>query len=333
MLVFTLTSVFYAYINPFVINLLRTRFDIVTNKDNLIVHFVDVGQGDAIAINLPDGKVLLIDTGCEEYNVDYVKYLKENVLNSKFDLDIDYLILTHADMDHIGGTIKLLQSFSVNTIFMPKIDSDSQGYNEILEIVSKNCNYKIVHDEYLISGDDYRITLLEQLNFTNTNDSSQVVKVEYMNKKFLFTGDISKSLEELYVEKYSAKLDCDVLKVSHHGSNTSTSEDFVNVVSPNYAVISVGENNYGHPDEDVLNRLKDSGAKILQTSINGNIMFVVGDYYELCCITGKFYITRLSLDYRNFVLIVDGILFVYLIVVLIKKEKKKSKHLSKDLLE
>ena len=111
----SLLCIFYNQINPFVLSLLADKFNLVSNKDNLMVHFINVDQSDAIAVNLPDGKIMLIDAGSEEYNVTYTKYLTENVINTKNNKEIDYLVLTHADLDHVGGTLKLLKKHQTQT--------------------------------------------------------------------------------------------------------------------------------------------------------------------------------------------------------------------------
>ena len=322
MLVLTLTCVFHSYLHPFFINLFADRFKIVSNKDNLLVHFISVGQADATAINLPDGKVMLIDTGTEEINTTYVNYIKENVLHTKRKDYIDYLVLSHADMDHVGGTMKILKNFEIGTVYLPKMASNSIGYDEILNFVENNYNFITLGSEFVISTELYNITFFEILNNSNTNDSSQVLKLESDNKSFLFTGDISSSVEQLYIEKYGEKLDCDVLKVSHHGSNSSTSTGFLEVVTPKYSVVSVGFGNvYGHPTYDVLERLKSVGSEILRTDEDSDILFVVGDDYNLRLIDKIYYITRLSLDYVVLVIVVDGVLLAFSVVVLIKKEK------------
>ncbi len=324
MFVLTLTCVFHATIHPFFIKLFANRFDIVSSKNNLMVHFISVGQADASAINLPDGKVMLIDTGCEDLNTTYVNYIKENVLNSKMDDYIDYLVLSHADMDHNGGTIKLLQNFKIGTVFLPKVESNSQGYTKILNYVKNNCNYKILSEFFEINTELYKITFFEILNETNTNDSSQVVKVQSGNKSFLFMGDVSSTIDKLYVEKYKEDLDVDVLKVAHHGSNSGTSEELIKTTSPKYAVISVGfGNNYGHPGYETLERLKQNNIKILRTDEKDDILFVVGNDYDLLQKDGVFYIFNLSLDYVNIVIIVDGLLIVLSVVIILKKEKTK----------
>ena len=324
MFALTLTCVFHSVLHPFFIDLFATRFEIVSNKNNLLVHFINIGQGDATAINFPDGKVMLIDTGCEESNTTYVKYLKENVISTQRKNYIDYLVLSHADMDHCGGTMKLLKNFKIGTVFMPKLESNSQGYQEILEYVENNCKFEVLGEEFVVENTLYAITFFEILKDNNTNDSSQVVKVESANQSFLFVGDISSRVETLYVEKYGKELDVDVLKVSHHGSNTATSEYFLDCVTPKYAVISVGaENDYGHPTGEVLEILKENHIDILRTDIHENVLFVVGKDYHLFQISGKYFITSLSLNYMSFVMVVDCCLIVMSVIVIIKKEKKK----------
>lgn len=333
MLVLTLTCVFRSFVYPFIINGLANRFNFVTSENNMLVHFINVGQADAIAINLPDGKTMLIDDGSKDYNVNYVKYLKENVTSSKLNNKIDYLVLTHADSDHVGGTMKLLKNFEIKTIFMPKIMSNSQTFSEIYNYVTKNCDYKTLGDEFKIETKQYKFTFFELLNDSNTNDSSQVIKLEYRNKSFLFTGDISTNVEDDYLNIYGEKLDCDVLKIAHHGSKTATSEAFLHCVTPNYAIISVGKNNdYNHPNDSVIKLLNDYNVNILRTDEHGDILFVIGKDYNLKILNNKYYITNLTLDYTIYVLVFDIILFGVAIVVIIKKEKKKSKHRSKDFL-
>lgn len=322
MAVLSLLCVFYAFINPFVIRTFSNKFNIVSNKNNMLVHFINVDQADATAINLPDGKIMLIDAGSEEFNVTYTKYLTENVLNTSKDKVIDYLILTHADLDHIGGSLRLLKNFKINKIFMPKIESNSKHYQEILKIVENNYNYEILNEAYSINENGYIISFLDQLSSNNTNDSSQVVKLEYRESSFLFVGDISYSVEDDYILEYDKYLDVDVLKVAHHGSNESSTDEFLKVVSPKYSVISCGKyNQYGHPREEVLQRLNNINSKVLRTDKDGNILFVVGKNYNLKYLTGEYYITSLNLNYTYFILVVEVILFVSVIIVIIKKEK------------
>lgn len=323
----SLTCVFYNYLNPKIISSLGENFNIISRKNNLLVHFIDVGQGDAIAVNLPDGKVMLIDNGSKDCNVDYVNYIQENVLNSKINNKIDYLILTHADSDHVGGTMKLLKNFKINLVYMPKIKSNSDTFKEINDYVTENCNYQLLGDGFEIKTNKYQIIFFEQQNSSNTNDSSQVVKLTFMNKSFLFAGDISEEVEDDYIKKYQNELDCDVLKVAHHGSKSSTSQQFIDVVTPKFAVLSVGDNNdYNHPNEEIVNRLESNGVKILRTDNQGDIMFVMGSEHDFQVLCGTYFITNLPLDYRIYILILDIILFAAMIVLIIQKEKIKNKH-------
>ena len=324
MIIFTLSLIFHSFFNNFFINLFSNKFNVISNKNNMLVHFIDVGQADASAINLPDGKIMLIDTGCEDVNTTYIKYLKENVVNSKMNNYIDYLVLSHADMDHVGGTMKLLKNFKVGTIYMPKIKSASDSYIEILNYVENYCNFVILGEEFEIVTSKYSIMFFKILNELNTNDSSQVIKVESCNKSFLFVGDISSDVESDYIEKYSTELDVDVLKVSHHGSNSSTSNEFLNATTPEYAVVSVGlGNNYGHPSYDVLQRLKVNGVNVLRTDKDNNILFAVGEEYDLVQLSGTYYITNISLNYAYLVAVVDVVLVFSCVMVIFKKEKKK----------
>ena len=256
------------------------------------------------------------------------------MVNSKFSNSIDYLVLTHADSDHVGGTMKLLKNFDVKMVFLPSVASTSQTYEELYSYVVENCEYQFLGDEFVLTNNHYEILFFKQLNLTNTNDSSQVVKLTYKSKSFLFTGDISSDVEEDYVSVYGDTLNSDVLKVSHHGGENATSNEFLQTVRPKYAVISVGENNnYGHPTYDVLNRLEENDVEILRTDEDGSILFVVGNDYDFIYLTDVFYITNMPLDYTVYILVLDILLFTIAIVTLIKKEKKQNKHLDNNFVE
>ena len=324
MIIFTLSLVFYSNLNPLIKHMLADEFDLVSSKDNMLVHFINVGQADASAINFPDGKVMLIDTGSKDSNSTYIKYLKENVVNTKMNNHIDYLVLSHADMDHIGGTMKLLKNFSIGTIYMPKIASDSNGYAEILNYVENKCKYVTLGEEFSIKNKLYHITFFEILNSTNTNDSSQIIKVEGFDKSFLFTGDVSSAVEHDYIERYGKELDIDVLKVAHHGSSSSSSDEFLKVTTPEYAVISVGfGNDYGHPSYDVLERLKINNVKTLRTDKKDDILFTIGDDYSFKPLTSVYFVTDMSLDYSVVVIVLDVSLLIVCVFIIFKKDKKK----------
>ena len=327
MSLFTLTCAFYNFINPFFIKIFSDKFNIYSCKENLMVHFISIGQGDAIAVNLPDGKVMLIDTGLMASNVKYTDYINDKVLNGKRNKKIDYLILSHADADHIGGTMLLLKKFNVGKVYMPAVYNNTITYNEIVDYVENNIKYEYITVGMQFNTSGYSVDVFGPLDFSSTNNSCPVIKISYLGKSFLFTGDIEEEVEDDFIASYGEGLDSDVLKVAHHGSSSSSSLEFLQYVSPRYAVISVAKNSYGHPASKVVDNLNEVDAQILRTDLDGNVMFVVGKNYNLKYKTGTYYITNLSLDYRYLILVIDGCLFIQILVVLIKKDKKSKKKL------
>ena len=319
---------FYSIWNVPFVRLMQTRFNIVTTKDNLIVHFISVGQADSAVINLPDGKVMVIDTGWRTTNVTLTKYIESNIINNSLNEDIDYLIFSHADLDHSGGGRKIIKEFDVKKVFLPSFNTEKEQYLELLEDVETKCDYQIVDENIIISESDYCIEIVNSPLKDTSNNSSCIVKISYMNKSFLFTGDINSSVENLLVKEYSEFLNVDVLKVPHHGSKNGCSEEFLQVVSPEYAVISVGNNSYGHPSSEAIDKLNAVGANVLRTDIEGNIVFVVGKNYNLNPNTGDLYFTKFSLDYRVIILIINvPILFniIFITISIFVKPKKRKK--------
>lgn len=325
MLALALTCVFYNQINVWMIDTVALKFNIVIRNNNLMVHFISVGQGDAIAINLPDDKVMLIDTGPQNTAVTLTNYLNEKVLNTSRDDVIDYLILTHADSDHIGGALRVLQNFDVENIYMPAFESDGLQFNSLISYVEEN-NYNVIENlEEIECSREYSIEVFGPFEYTTSNDSCPIIKVSYIDASFLFTGDISSSIEEELILNFGDEIDCDVLKVAHHGSKYSTSLEFLEMVTPQYAVISCGRNSYGHPTDVVINNIYDVGATLLRTDQQGNILFVEGEDYDLVELNGDYMINDFILDYRIIIFVIDVIIFVYLIILIIKKPKKRFK--------
>ena len=315
---------FSGHHEAFFTDVLFDRFNVVSARDNLMVHYISVGQGDAIAINLPDGKVMLIDTGTEGFNTTYTKYLNEKVLNASFDKVIDYLVLTHGDLDHTGGALKLLQNFDVDHIYMPVVDGNSKKYKELKDyIVENDYSTQVIESGIVISTDSYSIDFYGVSGYTNTNDNCPVIKLEYMDYSFLFTGDIPSEVELDFVDKYGDLLDADVLKVAHHGSKYSSCEEFVEIVSPMYSVISCGDNNYGHPTSEAITVLENANSTILRTDTDGHILFAVGGSYDLGVICGEYIVSGFIFDYRILVLVIDSVLIFDIVIILLKKDKKK----------
>ncbi|MBQ6841014.1 MAG: DNA internalization-related competence protein ComEC/Rec2 [Bacilli bacterium] len=247
------------------------RFDSV-----LQITYLDVGQGDCCLISLPYNKEnIMIDTGgqisygnTKNYNIsdNVILYLKSIGINK-----LNCLILTHGDYDHMGEAINLVNNFKVEKVIFncgPHNDLE----RELIKVLHKK---KIPYYSCIkeLNIDDNKLYFLNNKDYGNENDNSSVIYTELNDYKFLFMGDAGVEVEEDLVEEYNLQ-NIDVLKVGHHGSKTSSSEEFINEMNPKYSIISVGKNNrYGHPNKEVLDTLKDS--KIYRTDQDGSIMFKI----------------------------------------------------------
>lgn len=226
------------------------------------VEFINVGQGDSTLISL-NNKYYLIDTGGNRNREVYYYNLKP-ILKKNGVRKIDYLILTHGDYDHMGEAINLVNNFKVEKVIFNCGEYNYLEKKLIKELNNKNIKYysciNKLNDLYFLNTKDY----------SNENDNSNVIYTEINNYKFLFMGDASIEREKDILNEYELN-NIDVLKVGHHGSKTSSSEYFINSINPRYSVISVGKNNYGHPNTEVLKVL--SNSKIYRTDKCGNIIF------------------------------------------------------------
>jgi len=242
--------------------------ELTTENKDLTVSYIDVGQADSILIKSPNKKSILIDAGNNEDGDNVVSYLKEKGIKK-----IDVLIGTHAHEDHIGGMDEVIENFDVGKFYMPKVQTNTKTYEDVLNaakqksltIISAAANLNIDLDKEIIIN----MFAPNSSTYEDLNNYSSVIKLTYKNNSFLFTGDAEIDSEKEMLNKgYSLK--SDVLKIGHHGSNSSTSEEFLKAVSPTYAVISVGkENPYGHPSQETINKLK--GIKVYRTDIDGSI--------------------------------------------------------------
>jgi len=245
----------------------NTKKAINTNK-NLSVHFIDVGQADSILVMLPSKENMLIDAGNNDDGEEVVKYLKSQNIKK-----IDYLVGTHPHEDHIGGLDTVINAFKIGKVYMPKVTHTSKTYEDVLYAL-KSKGLKVISAKAgvnIISLDNLNIDILAPCEdkYEELNNYSAVIKLTYYNNKFLFMGDA----EALVEKQITADVSANVLKVSHHGSNTSSSKDFLEKVSPHIAVISVGKNNdYNHPHKTILDRLKGVKAKVLRTDNSGTIV-------------------------------------------------------------
>lgn len=296
----------------------------------LVVHYIDVGQGDCIYIAFPDGTDMLIDCGSQggssKYQTSVLNCLK--ALNP--DGKIDRVMATHSDTDHISYLDEVLSEFQVGNVYMPNIrpklgksveikkevvavdsldasklkkftdndtiDTDTYAEFFIAALSEPNCNITLNIGKYEIRGQDYTFTFycLSQKEWdirslkdkkgrpdaTQINAVSPIGILEYAGRRLVFTGDSNKSNEDYYCETYPY-VDCDVLKVAHHGSDGSSSDSFLQHVTCEYAVISVGSS-YGHPKKETLDRLKANGIqKIHRTDKCGNVVLTVSHTGEM----------------------------------------------------
>lgn len=244
----------------------QTKVEQTPINGELKVHFIDVGQGDATFIELPNDKTMLIDAGPSDREV--TDYIKSNGYDS-----IDYVIATHPDADHINGMPEILNTFKVGTFYMPEKEHTTAIFEKTLDSITENgCKTKYaVAGKNIIDKDELKIYFVGPVEKYNDNNAcSAVVKLEYKQTSFLFTGDADHTSESDML-KGNYDLSADILKVGHHGSSSSSSVEFINAVRPKDAIISVGANSYGHPTDEVLNILSNVGASIYRTDDVGTI--------------------------------------------------------------
>jgi len=266
--------IYYFIIAVFLILFAYFSYQIYVGVGHLQVIFLDVGQGDSILIQKgtrqilidggPSGKTELAELG---------KYLPY------FDREIELVIATHPDKDHIAGLIDAARNYKIGKVLMTAAEKDTQTfkewkdvlfYNKIetlevsrgTEIKFEDANIKIIHPQAKIDA-----------SVGDSNNDSVVARLDYEENSFLFTGDIESPAEKEILES-GENIDVGILKVAHHGSKYSSSEEFLDAASPEEAVISVGKNNsYGHPTEAVLEALEKRNVKVFRTDESGDILF------------------------------------------------------------
>lgn len=236
----------------------------------LEVHYIDVGQGAAQLIITPSGKIMLIDAGNNDDEQRMVNYLKEQGVTK-----VDILVGTHPDADHVGGLDAVVDAFEIGSIYMPKVTSNTKTFESLLTSIS-NKNLKVTTAKAGLSlnlDEQLTVNILAPIStYADANEMSVVIKLTFGSNSFLFTGDADvKSEHDLLAS--GTDLKSDVLLVGHHGSNSSTSKSFLDAVNPQYAVIQVGKNNYGHPTNETLQKLSNKGIKIYRNDEQGNIIF------------------------------------------------------------
>lgn len=244
-------------------------------QDNLLVDFIDVGQADSILIRNQD-QVMLIDAGTNKAGDTVVNYLKELGITK-----INYLVGTHPHEDHIGGIDDVINNFDIGQIYMPKMETTTKTFEDVLEAI-ENKNLTVTAPN---KGDKIELgqavgTFMTDpiLDKDNLNLSSLVMRLEFGNTSFLFMGDAEKENEETINWPKT-----DVLKVGHHGSNTSSSKKFLEQIEPEYSIIMVGkDNSYNLPKQETIDNLKSIGSEIYRTDENGTIKIISdGNHLEI----------------------------------------------------
>lgn len=240
----------------------------ISKSSSFAIHFIDVGQGDS-ALVLCDGKAMLIDGGEATQSSKIYAYLATNGI-----AHLDYIVATHPHSDHIGGLSGALNYATVDTVFCSTASYASKTFSSFVKYLDKQ-NVEITvpraGDFFTLGSASIQI-LGPQNNYSEINDTSIVLQITYGNTSFLFTGDAERTAEaDILATGYN--LGSTVLKVGHHGSDTSTSYPFLREIMPQYAVISVGkDNSYGHPTENTLSRLRDADVKVYRTDLQGTII-------------------------------------------------------------
>ena len=329
------------------INKTTFQFETAVATGEYKVHFIDVGQGDATLIQLPDNKTMLIDTGDPSAKNALVRYI--DALNIT---TIDYFIATHTDNDHIGNAPTVFSLYEIKTFYAPKCYSNYETKNNKIE----NKNYKVVttkiwentitsayQEEGLtlkrneadeqITGDDYSFVFYgpSEVKYTDVNDYSPIIIANICGIKYAFTGDASVETEEEFLTNYRSAIsstpsvfDCNILKVGHHGSDTSSSQEFLDVIHPEIAVISVGKDNkYGHPKQSVCSRLEQMSITIRRTDEEGSIVYSSSE--DMPVSQSNFNHISDSYVEWKYIVIVGGIVLAISWFAFFRRNKKKAK--------
>lgn len=240
----------------------------INAKDSsFFVQYIDVGQGDCALIQC-DGHYMLIDGGDSSQSSKIFSILKKNGIDT-----LDVIIATHPDSDHIGGLSGALNYSKVKKAYCSVKEHDTKQFNSFKKYLNKqNVDITIPKVGSNIKLGSATVTFLGPVEITDdTNNSSIVVKIKYGDNSFLFMGDAEEDEEKALINEWGS-IECDVLKVAHHGSSSSCSGEFLKKVMPKYAIISVGKNNsYSHPTQETLDKLKNIDAVIYRTDLQGDI--------------------------------------------------------------
>lgn len=235
-------------------------------RGEIAITVLDVGQGDSLVITTPKGRRILIDGGPDDSVISELA-----VVSTYLNADIDYVFVTHNDSDHIAGIFKVAEYYSPDFYGINLEVGDS----DLVSWWTRGARTVIAGEVWLIDGVRFEVLWPTEKYISTASDpnnASIVIKVIYGSFCGLLTGDIEKEVEDDLIDLYGDKLQCEFLKVPHHGSKSSSSKEFLDVVSPSVAVISAGEGNtYGHPHKEVLQRYEEAGVVVLRTDQDGRI--------------------------------------------------------------
>ena len=250
----------------------------------LKISYLDVGQADSILIQTGEEN-MLIDAGNNDDGNGIVKYLKEQNING-----FKYVIGTHAHEDHIGGMDDIIYNFSIEHFYMPDVITSTKTYEDVLDaLLSKDIKYETpnIDDTFNLGSATIKVIYIGT-DEKDLNNTSIVLKLKYKNAEFLFMGDLEKSIENKLLDK---DIKADILKVGHHGSDSSSSKEFIEKVKPSISIISVGKGNkYGHPKSNTIDLLNKNNSKILRTDELGTVI-ITSDGYKV-----NYYNIRTNID-------------------------------------
>jgi len=265
------------YITCILIIIITSLTSSIVFAQVLTAHFLDVGHGDAIFIELPEGTSMLIDGGMPEYGEMIINYISELGYD-----ELDYVVLTHSHDDHIGGLISVLKGIKVGELLTTtyfEVTELVSEFNEVLKNINVNWSYVQTGDSYEIDG-----VLLEIIhppygqllkNLRGPNGASIVMKFDYGETSLLLTGDIDQKIEEMLVSEFDDKLKSSVLKCAHHASSAANTEKFLRAVAPEIAIVSTGPSKYNYPSDKIITRIKQNVDMVYRTDEDGTIVITL----------------------------------------------------------
>ncbi|NFO86301.1 MBL fold metallo-hydrolase [Clostridium botulinum] len=269
---FNLLLLFIIFAILFMIRYLNLNVNYYDCNNNIIVHYIDVGQGDAALIQVNNIN-MLIDSGPKESRNKILDYLQS--LNIK---KINYIVATHPHEDHIGNMAKILKTYGLYKFYAPKIENTTSTFEKMIDALKdKNLKINVIKKDTnpIDLGKNTDVTIFSPIkdSYDNINNYSPVIKIQYGDTSFLFTGDAEKEVENEILLDSNNNIRSDVIKIGHHGSSTSSSKSFIEKVNPSIAIISVGaDNKFNHPNKSTIDCLTKNNVKIYQTNKENTII-------------------------------------------------------------